>query len=123
MAERGPRPVKGIISELITLRGWARSKGDLQLQQAWRAAAGPQFATQTRAVAIKNGILHVGVGNAPMLSELASFHKQQILQNLKRDWSDLRIRDIKFKLDSDLSSAAKKPGSSQVRKSGDFRYE
>lgn len=103
MKDRGPQPVKGIISELITLRGWARSKGDLQLQRAWREAAGPQFAPQTRAVAIKNGVLHVGVSNAPMLSELASFHKPEILQNLKRDWSDLRIRDIKFKLDSDLA--------------------
>ena len=103
MPERGPQPLKGIVSELITLRGWARSKGDMQLQRAWREAVGPQLAPQTRAVAIKNGVLHVGVGNAPLLSELASFHKQEILQKLKRDWSDLRIRDIKSKLDSDLS--------------------
>jgi predicted nucleic acid-binding Zn ribbon protein len=103
MAERGPQSLKGVLSELITLRGWARSKGNAQLQQVWRETAGPQFAPATRATAIKNGILHVGVGNAPLLSELAGYHKHELLQSLQTKHPELRIRDLRFKLDSDLT--------------------
>lgn len=103
MAERGPQPLKGVLSELITLRGWARSRGNAQLQQAWRQTAGPQFAGSTRAVAIKNGILHVGVGNSPLLSELNAFHKHELLLSLQKNNPELRVRDLRFKLDSDLN--------------------
>lgn len=104
MTERGPELVKQLLSELITLRGWARSRGSAQLQTAWRAIAGESFWEFTSAVAIRNGVLSIHVANASLLSELVSFHKQNLLQALQSRHPELRIRDLKFKLDSSLSS-------------------
>lgn len=88
------------MSELIALRGYARPGGDEQLQAAWRAAAGQTIARQTRAVAIRRGVLHVSVAHAPLLSELAGFHRQALVARLGEMHADLKIRDVKFKLDS-----------------------
>ncbi len=104
--ESGPQPLARALAELIALRGYARSGGDAQLQQAWCSAAGPLFSRQSRALAVKRGVLQVAVAHSPLLSELASFHKQTILQTLQSQHPDLKIRDLKFKLDSEAGQRA-----------------
>ncbi|MGQ0633076.1 MAG: DUF721 domain-containing protein [Planctomycetaceae bacterium] len=96
----GPRPLSGAISELIALRGIARPQGDAQLQNAWAQAAGEKFAALTRALALRRGVLHVGVASAPLLSELAGFYRVELLERLKTRHAHLNIRDLKFRLDS-----------------------
>ena len=105
---RGPQPLSQALSELITLRGYARVMGNAQLQAAWTDVAGPQIASQTRASAIKRGVLQVGVAHAPLLAELVSFHKATLLKGLQANHADLKIRDLKFKLDSDVGRSHKK---------------
>jgi len=98
----GPQRLSQALSELIAFRGYARVQGNAQLQSAWAAVAGATIARETRAVAIKRGVLQVSVSSAPLLSELAGFYRVAFLDKLRESHADLRIRDLKFRLDSDL---------------------
>jgi hypothetical protein len=99
----GPQRLALALSELIAQRGYARVRGDAQLQSAWAEASGPTIARQTRAVAIRRGVLHVAVAHAPLLSELAGYYRRPLLEKLQEKHADLRIRDVKFKLDSNVA--------------------
>jgi len=74
------------------------------LQSAWAQTAGATIARQTRAVGIRRGVLHVAVDHAPLLSELAGYYRQSLLEKLREKHADLKIRDLKFKLDSGLAA-------------------
>lgn len=102
----GPEHLAQAISRLIALRGLARVRGESQLQQTWNTVAGERIASHTKALEIRRGVLHIGVANAPMLGELASFHKGTLLTKLQTDHPDLRIRDLKFKLKTDIKKPA-----------------
>src|SRR5579863_6780274 len=101
---RGPQRLSQAIGELIAFRGYARVRGNAQLQSAWADAAGKTIARQTRAVAIRRGVLHVPVDHAPLLSELAGFYRQAFLEKLQELHAHLNIRDVKFKLDSGVAA-------------------
>ena len=101
---RGPIHVSQALSELIVRRGWARSAGDQQLQDAWKQAVGAKFAQRTRVLGVRDGVLRVGVAHAALLSELESFHKQEILERIRSVRPDFRIRDLKFLLRGELAS-------------------
>jgi hypothetical protein len=102
----GPHHLAKALSELIAFRGYARVQGNAQLQSAWAGIAGAAIARQTRAVAVKRGVLHVSVASAPLLSELAGFYRVAFLEKLRELHGDLRIRDVKFRLDSDVGRPA-----------------
>jgi hypothetical protein len=44
------------------------------------------------------------VGNSPLLSELAAYHKVTLLATFSRDHPELKIRDLKFVMRGNLSS-------------------
>ena len=104
----GPQPLSRAVSELIALRGYARVEGARQLQSAWAQAAGATIARQTRAVAIRRGVLHVSVDHAPLLSELAGFYRHSLLEKFRELHADLGVRDLKFKLDSGVGARNRK---------------
>lgn len=99
-AEQGPRPLSELLSQVVALRGLARFQGDAQLQEIWSAVAGPQFAASTRAIAIKRNVLQIAVRNAPLLSELVAFHQHLFKATLREKYPHLKIRDLKFVLQS-----------------------
>jgi predicted nucleic acid-binding Zn ribbon protein len=101
---KGPQQLSQALRQLIALRGYARPRGDAQLQNAWRDAVGQPIAKQTRAVAIRRGVLHVSVSNSALLSELNGFHKQLLLGKLTEMHGDLKIKELKFKLDSNIKT-------------------
>jgi hypothetical protein len=98
-----PQPLAKALSELVALRGLARVRAGAQLALVWQDVAGPAFAGRTRVLGIRRGVLHVGVAHAPLLGELASFHKTDFVERLKQQHADLRIRDIRFFLRGDLA--------------------
>jgi predicted nucleic acid-binding Zn ribbon protein len=102
-AGSGPRHLSGALSELIALRGLARVQGDSQLAAVWQDVAGSAIAAQTRPLGIRRGVLLIGVANAPLLSELAAFHKEELLEEFRKNHADLKIRGLKFRLRGDLA--------------------
>ena len=93
-----PRHLSGALSELIALKGLARVRGDTQLAAVWKEVAGSEIASGTHVCGIRRGVLHIDVGNAALMAELAGFHKQSLLARLRTQHADLRIRDLKFRL-------------------------
>ena len=97
-----PQHVSQALAELIALRGYARRDAAAQLREAWDGVAGAEIARSTRATGLSRGVLQVSVSSASLLSELTGFHKRSLLAKLKETYPDLRIRDLKFRLDSGL---------------------
>jgi predicted nucleic acid-binding Zn ribbon protein len=97
-----PQHVSQALAELIALRGYARRDAAAQLREAWDGVAGPEIARHTKATGLNRGVLQVAVGSASLLGELTGFHKSSLLTRLRETHPDLRIRDVKFRLDSGL---------------------
>ncbi len=101
-AASDPQPLAKLLSDLTALRGIARVGGANQLADIWSHAAGSDIARETRPLGIKRGVLIVGVANAPLMSELVSYHRGTLLETLKRNHPDLKIRNIKFRLKGEM---------------------
>lgn len=97
-----PQHVRKVLSELIALKGLARVHGTEQLQQAWRTVAGDELGRKSKVMELTRGILMVGVSNSAVLNELAGFHKQVLLEQIQQRFAHLKVRDIKFRLKTDL---------------------
>jgi predicted nucleic acid-binding Zn ribbon protein len=91
-----PERLSQALTDLIALRGWARVRGNAQLAEVWKRIAGDSVASGTQVVGIRRGVLQVAVGNSPLLSELAAYHKVNLLEAFSRDHPELKIRDLKF---------------------------
>ena len=100
----GPRHLSNVLSELIALRGFARQDGDEQLQEDWKQVAGDQFAKSTKVLGLRRGVLQIAVANAPLLSQLVSFHKQTLLARLQKDHPEYRIENVQFRLRGDMAT-------------------
>lgn len=97
-----PHHVGKVLSELIALKGLARVHGSQQLQQAWQSVAGEEIGRRSRVMDLTRGVLQISVGSSAILNELAGFHKQMLLEKLQQQFAQLKIREIKFKLKTDL---------------------
>jgi len=101
-----PKPIKdvpalgSVLSQVIAMRGIGRIRGDRQLTDAWQAVAGPEIAAGSRPTVMKNGVLQVLVTSSALLGELVSFHKATILAKLQAEQPHLKVRDLKFRLQS-----------------------
>ena len=105
--QTGPRsaePVRlgKVLSELIALKGLARVQGTQQLQQAWQSAAGETIGKSSTVIGLSRGVLQIGVSNTGLLSEMASFHKQTLLETLQQQQPHLKIKELKFRLKTDI---------------------
>ncbi len=91
-----PVHIGEIMREWIARKGIANRGGLEELRRLWEEAVGERIAAHTRVLKLSHGVLHVAVGNAPLLSELAAFHKPRLLKTLREQVP--AIRDIRFQL-------------------------
>jgi predicted nucleic acid-binding Zn ribbon protein len=94
---QGPELLKDILGRIFAVRGWGRQQEQLQLEQVWAAAVGPQVAPHSRVRGLRRGILEVEVDSAVLLHEMTQFHKRRILEQIRerlpgRPVHDLRVR-------------------------------
>ena len=102
---QAPERLSQAVTELIALRGWAQVQGHARLNEAWKTAAGDSIAAATRVLGLRRSVLQVAVGNSPLLSELAAYHKPSLLAALSRECPELKVRDLKFVLKGNLPAA------------------
>lgn len=100
-----PDKLGDVLSELFALRGYGRVKANQQLEQIWETTVDEHISQQTKVIGLKNGILHIGVTNSALISELSAFLKVEYLEKLQSEQSHLNIKDIKFKLRRNLSQS------------------
>ena len=96
-----PQSLGSAITELIARRGLAQSSGQAELTKAWQEAAGDQVAGNTRVLAMRNGVVEIGVRHAALLSRLTSFEKPLLLQRMQEHQAS--IKDLKFRLKGDIA--------------------
>jgi hypothetical protein len=101
-----PPTLGAALSELFALKGYANARGDAQLAEIWKELAGERIAQRTVVLGVHRGVLQIGVTSAAMLSELASFHKGRLVEALKANYPDLKLKDIKLRLRGDLATPA-----------------
>ncbi len=97
---RDAKKLGDVLSQVIAMRGIGRIRGDRQLADAWKSVAGPEVSAGSRPTILRNGVLQILVTSSTLLGELVSFHKAKILARLKAEHPDLKVRDLKFKLQS-----------------------
>lgn len=98
-----PAQLGDVLSQLFALRGYGRSQANQQLEEIWKQVAGEEIAAQTKVANLKNGVLHIGVSNSALMSEIVAFHKVEFVRRIKSEHRQLKVRDIKFKLRGDLN--------------------
>jgi Dna[CI] antecedent, DciA len=114
-----PQSIGTALSQLFALKGYASVKGDAQLAAGWKELAGERIAERTAVLGVNRGVLQVGVSSAAMLSELVSFHKPKLVEELRSRFPDFKLRDIKFRLRGDLATrpeASRESAPSESRK-------
>ncbi|WP_437191516.1 DUF721 domain-containing protein [Planctomicrobium sp. SH527] len=97
-----PESLGSVLSSLFALRGYGRSQGDKQLQDQWKKIVDAEIASKTKVLSLRAGILQIGVANSSLLSELASFHKLELLDRIRESGEFGRIKDLRFKLRRDI---------------------
>lgn len=93
-----PQQLGKVLVELIKLKGIGRVKGNQQLLQAWQSVAGEEVARSSWVMGLYRGVLQIAVSNNGVLSEINSFHKQTLLENLQQQHPQLKIKELKFRL-------------------------
>ena len=94
---RGPKRIDGILSDLMTRRGYARVFSNNKLLEAWGQAVPALLGELTCPGKLTRGLLDVEVENSTALQELA-FSKQKIINDLNELLDGQRVRDIRFRV-------------------------
>ena len=95
--QRGPKRIDGILSDLMTRRGYARVFSNNKLLEAWEQVVPASLASQACPGKLSRGLLEVAVENSVALQELA-FAKQEMIDGLNRLIDGQKIRDIRFRV-------------------------
>lgn len=93
------KPFRSLIANLMVARGYARQQEANAVADAWAAVAGPAAASRSRAGKVFRGVLSVFVDDATLMQEL-TFRKRKLVEELAQRLPDHRIRDVRFKADS-----------------------
>lgn len=94
---RKPKRVLDLVNDVISRRGIAAEKSNNQLQNLWDQVVGIDIANQTKAGALRRGILEVIVSNSSLMQELG-FSKPDFLEKLNQEIKHGTIKDIRFRI-------------------------
>jgi len=94
---RQPQRMATVLAELMARSGFAGRQAAAQYEQAWREAAGPLLAEQSRPGRLRAGVLEVVAGSSAVVQEL-TFEKDRLLAALRRSLPEQRIRDLRFRV-------------------------
>lgn len=97
MTSRPPQPIGDLLGELMARRGFARVQAATACENAWRDAAGPLLASQSRVGSARRGVLEVIVASS-LLAQEVGFQKAALLAQLKQRLPDEGIRDLRVRV-------------------------
>jgi DNA polymerase III subunit beta len=93
---RQPKHVANVLAQLLARRGYAQVQSADDLAAAWREAAGPQAAQQTRVVGLRRGQLEIVVAGSAWMQEL-TFRKTELLARLVELVPGKKIRGLRYR--------------------------
>jgi predicted nucleic acid-binding Zn ribbon protein len=92
-----PKPMRDVLSQLLAKRGYAQLQTAATCDSAWREAVGQSLAANTRAGAVRRGVLEVLVRDSVTNQELA-FQKTRIVKMLSQLVPEQQIKDLRFRV-------------------------
>jgi predicted nucleic acid-binding Zn ribbon protein len=95
---RHARSLGEVLGDLFVARGLGRTRAVGELETGWEKAAGPEVARCSRVTGIKHGVLCVTVTHSALLEELAAFRKPVLLDALRLELPNLKVRDVRFRV-------------------------
>jgi hypothetical protein len=100
LSERGGKVerVGEILKRVMREKGLDRPERHAEIGEAWRDVAGPDVAGDTGIGSFKGGVLTINVSSAPLLSELVTFQKEELLAALRARLEGTFIRELRFQL-------------------------
>jgi len=91
-------PVGEVLKRWIKQTGVARLSERERLWAAWERLLGPD-APHTTLSGMRDHVVTFTVDSSPLLSELANFRKQELLECLREEVKSYFVRDIRFRLE------------------------
>lgn len=92
-----PKRMADVIAQVVQRRGYAQVRAARQWDEAWRAAAGPEFSAVTRPGVLRRGTLEVLADNSLVMQEL-TFEKDRLLAELQSALPAAGIKQLRFKV-------------------------
>jgi hypothetical protein len=98
--KKEPKPIGGLMAELLKSSAGPKRRELMELSEAWARAAGPDVARRSRPLSLgKGGQLTVGFESSALRQEVQAFRKDEILARLRTEYSGCRIAALKCVLD------------------------
>ena len=91
-----PKPVSMAISDFTSQLGITKKLRQYNVLTSWESIVGEQIAKVTTAQRVENGVLYIGVANAPWRAEL-TMRKREIMQKIHAAVDKNAIKDIRFR--------------------------
>jgi len=91
------KPVRQILSQLITKRQLTSSKQQIAVRAAWAEAAGENIASQSVPGRIRKGALEILAADSMVAQEIA-VQQQQIIKSLQNQLPDYPIKRLRCRL-------------------------
>mgnify|MGYP003572907581 CR=1 FL=1 len=90
--------VGDILKRVLRDAGLDRPEQYGEIAQAWRDVAGPDVASETSVQSIRKGVLTIVVTSAPLMSELTTFQRDELLMALRARLTGTFVHELKFRL-------------------------
>ena len=87
--------VGGVLGRVLEDLGLSRGMTGWKAVEAWPTLVGPRVALRTRAVAFRDGTLHVEVEGSAWMQELG-YLKRELVQRINRELGGEHVRDVRF---------------------------
>ena len=94
---REPESIQTILERWLRVNKVSRRIDREGIYARWQEVVGDEIASHTRVIDVKGGILYVEVDSAPLLQELATYNRQQILEGVRKIGEFGNIQDIRFR--------------------------
>lgn len=90
--------IKDLLPEILRKMERLQQDSPQLIVAAWFEIVGEKWASMTKNVSFKDGILNVKVKNSLALSLLSQHEKQKFLKELKGKFPSVLIQDIRFSI-------------------------
>jgi len=92
--------VRDILSRWLEDNKAPKRINDKSIFQRWQEIVGPMIAECTRVVDLRAGELLVEVSSAPLLTELSTYYRQEILESVRKFEEFRGIHRLRFRAGS-----------------------
>ncbi len=99
-AQREPEEIAKILSRWLSTHRVRERVSEDSIYARWKDVVGEEIAAATRVVRCARGVITVEVSSAPLLTELATYHREDILASIRALEGFEATREIRFRAGS-----------------------